>query len=60
MTQEQFDALVLMIRAIARDEVRNPGGPAVDPDVFADAARELLIEDENEPISYGEATGFHG
>jgi hypothetical protein len=44
MTQEQFDALVLMIRAIARDEVRNPGQPAVDPDVFAEAACEMLVK----------------
>jgi hypothetical protein len=46
MTPEQFDALVLMIRAIARDEVRNPGQRPVDPDAFADMARELLVKED--------------
>jgi hypothetical protein len=43
MTAVQFDALVLMIRTIARDEVNNPGHPPHDSDAVADMARELFV-----------------
>lgn len=52
----QFDTLVELIRAVARDEAAHgPSDGGIDPDAVADRAREVLAEEDasTAPSLYG-------